>query len=143
MAEHRYEREIDELLRHMEGEPPAPLPFRRRRASPWAGAWRRARAALAEQSAVESLLATALLLIVGAFVLGWIAPSLAGPLAAPLGLLGLGCLIAALAISIWNGASGHPTRYRGRAQYPAAGGGTVDWHALAWQFRRWLGRLRG
>jgi hypothetical protein len=143
MAEHRYEREIDELLRHIEGEQRAPLPFRRRRAARWVGAWRRARGTLRGQSAVEQLMALALLLVLTAFVVGWLAPALAAPLAAPLGVLAVGCLIAALGISVWNGAAGRPTRYRGRAPYPSAGAGAVDWNALVWQFRRWLRRLRG
>jgi hypothetical protein len=139
MAEHRYEREIDELLRHMEGEQRAPLPFRRRRATPWAGAWRRAQGALRDHSLVERLVALAAMLVLAAIVLGWLAPSLTAPLA----LVGVVSLIAALGISMWNGAAGHPTRYGGRAHYPAADGGAVDWNVLVFRVRRWLRRLRG
>ena len=141
MAEHRYEREIDELLRNIEGEQRAPLPFRRRRATPWAGTWRRARGILGERSAVEHLVLLALLLVAAAFLFGWLAPALAAPVAAPLGLLAIVCLITALGISVWNGATGHPTRYHGRAQYTPSGGGAVDWDAVVWRFRRWLRRF--
>ncbi|HLH27019.1 MAG TPA: hypothetical protein VK066_31240 [Chloroflexota bacterium] len=139
MADHRYEREIDELLRHMEAENRAPLPFRRRRAAPWTAAWRRARGAVSGQSAVEQLMALAAVLMVGTLLLALLAPRFAGPL----GLAALGCFLASLALSVWNGASGHPTRYHGRHSYPPAAGAAVDWDSLAWRFRRWLRRLRG
>src|SRR5579883_3066352 len=80
MADHRYEREIDELLRHMEAENRAPLPFRRRRAAPWTAAWRRARGAVSGQSAVEQLMALAAVLMVGTLLLALLAPRFAGPL---------------------------------------------------------------
>lgn len=139
MADHRYEREIDELLRHIEGENRAPLPFRRRRAPPWAGAWRRARGAVSGQSMVERLMALAVVLLVATLALTPFAPRMAGPGC----LLALGAFVAALALSVWNGASGHPTRYQGRAHGPPAAGATVDWGNLIWRFRRWVRRPRG
>lgn len=142
MAEHRYEREIDELLRNMEGEQRAPLPFRRRRTAPWTDLWRRARTTLGQESGVERLMLLALTLVLAAFALSWLVPSLAGPVAAPLGLVALGCLIAALGLSVWNGASGRPTQYHGRTRYAAASGGPIDWDGLLWRFRRWLRRFR-
>jgi hypothetical protein len=139
MAEHRYEREIDELLRHMEGENRAPLPFRRRRTPPWAAAWRRARGATSGHSVVERLMVLAVLLFLSTLVLRFVAPSLASPV----GMAALGAFVAALALSVRNGASGHPTRYQGRAASPPVAGAAVDWDGLVWRVRRWLRRLRG
>jgi hypothetical protein len=139
MAEHRYEREIDELLRRMEGEQRAPLPFRRRRATPWASAWRRLRGAIRGHSAVDRLTALAVILLLGTFAIGLFAPRLAGPLS----VLAVASFVAALALSVWNGASGHSPRYSGRAPYARTTGTAVDWEALIWRFRRWLRRLRG
>jgi hypothetical protein len=139
MAEHRYEREIDELLRNLESEHRAPLPFRRRRVSPWTAAWRRARLLLAVESAVERLMALAVILLLTTFLLGVFAPRLAGPL----GLLAVLCFVGALTLSVVNGVSGHTNvdYLRGRS-YPHAERG-VDWAALSWHLRRWLRRLRG
>jgi hypothetical protein len=139
MADHRYEREIDELLRHMESENRAPLPFRRRRAPPWTAAWRRARGAASGQGVIERLMALAIVLLLATFTLGLFAPRLAGPVC----LVALAAFVGALALSVWNGASGHPTRYHGRASYPPVAGAAIDWNGLRWRFRRWLRRLRG
>ena len=138
MADHQYEREIDELLRHMEGENRAPLPFRRRRTPPWTTAWRRARAITLGQSAVERLMALAAALLLATFALALLAPRLAGPVC----VAALSAFVAALVLSVWNGASGHPTRYQGRASYPPVSGAAVDWDGLVWRFRRWLRRGR-
>jgi len=138
MADHRYEREIDELLQHMEGEGRAPLPFRRRRSAPWAGVWRWARGMAIGQSAVERLMALAALLLLATFILGVFAPRLTGPVC----IAALTAFVAALIVSVWNGASGHPTRYQGRASYPSASGAAVDWDGLLWRLRRWFRRRR-
>ncbi|HZS03118.1 MAG TPA: hypothetical protein VFE37_30695 [Chloroflexota bacterium] len=139
MAEHRYEREIDELLRHMEAENRAPLPFRRRRARPWTAAWRRVRGFSGGQSLVERLMALAVLLLLATFALRLFVPQFSDAVC----LAALGAFIAALAVSVWNGAAGRPTRYQGRAMYGPAAGAAVDWDGLVWRFRRWLRRLRG
>src|SRR5689334_15990538 len=139
MAENRYEREIDELLRQLEGEQRAPLPFRRRRTSPWAAAWRRAQPLLGNHSAVERLMALAVILLLVTCVMGLFAPRLSGPL----GLLTVASLVAALALSVLNGAAGHSSAYSGRGRYGPAAGVAVDWDGLMWRFRQWLRRLRG
>ena len=139
MAEHRYEREIDELLRRIEGEHRAPLPFRRQRAAPWAAVWGRARVLLGLQSAVERLMLAAVVLLLVTFLLGLFAPRLAGPL----GLLALLSFVAALGLSVWHGANGRGAAQGSRGQYYPAAGSSVDWGGLTWRLRRWLRRLRG
>ncbi|HEY7066757.1 MAG TPA: hypothetical protein VII06_35145 [Chloroflexota bacterium] len=139
MAENRYEREIDDLLRQLEGEQRDPLPFRRRRASPWSAAWRRVQPLLGTHSAVERLMALAVVLLLATFVMGLFAPRLSGPLA----LLAVASLVVALALSVLNGAAGHSSAYSSRGRYAPAAGAAVDWDGLMWRFRRWLRRLRG
>jgi hypothetical protein len=139
MADHQYEREIDELLRHMEGDSRAPLPFRRLLLASCAAARPRAHATTGGQAAVERLMAAAVILLVGTFVLTPLAPGVVGFTC----LMALSAFVAALGLSVWNGASGHPTRYTRGAYGPHAAGAAIDWNQLAWRFRRWVRRLRG
>jgi len=139
MADHQYEREIDELLRHMEGDSRAPLPFRRRRAAPWAAAWRRMRTLRAGAPAVERLMALAVILLLGTFVLTPFAPGVVGFTC----LLAISAFVIALGLSVWNGASGHPNYYPTRPHGSPGAGAAVNWDQLMWRFRRWMRRLRG
>jgi hypothetical protein len=136
MAEQRYEREIDELLRRLEHDSPSPLPFRRRSA-PWVRARRALEGVLAVQSAVERLMALAVVLLLGTLVLGIFAPRFAAPLAG----LAVGAFVLALGLSVWNGASGKRTysAQSGRHYTPHA---TADWNQLVWRARAWLRRFR-
>ncbi len=137
MAEHRYEREIDELLRRMESEHGAPLPFRRRTSS-WASRWRRLRDVLIVQSAVERLMAVAALSLLATLILGVFAPRFAAPLAG----VALGCFVLALGLSVWHGASGHGPNYGAPSRHYGPQR-AVNWDQLVWRLRRWLRRLRG
>jgi hypothetical protein len=139
MAEQRYEREIDELLKRLEAEHREPLPFRmRRRGSPWARAWSRLGPLLGPRSTVERLMALAAVLLLATFVLRFVAPALAWALV----LIALGCFVSALGLSVWGGVSRRGTQGRWSAeQYPPAGR-AVDWDALGWRLRRWFNRFR-
>jgi hypothetical protein len=137
MAEQRYEREIDELLQRMDREQRAPLPFRRRRAAPWAGLGARLGQLVGGQSLVERLMAAAVALLLATVFLGFFAPGLSRIA----GVAAVSCFVAALAVSVWAGVQApHGSRYRRAPSYPAAGG--VDWDRLGWRIRRWLGRFR-
>jgi hypothetical protein len=137
MADNRYEREIDELLQRLEGEHRAPLPFRRR-ASPWANAWRRIQDALVVQSAVERLMALAVVLLLATIVLGLMAPRFVAPLAA----LTLGCFVLALGLSVWQGATGHSAHPPPQSHPHYSTQRHVDWDRAVWRLRRWFGRFR-
>ena len=137
MADNRYEREIDELLRRLESEHRAPLPFRRR-ASPWAVAWRRLQHLLTVQSAVERLMALAVVFLLGTIVLGFVSVRFAAPLTA----LALACFVLALGLSVWQGATGHSTHQRPQIRPYYSGQGHVDWDRAVWRLRGWLRRFR-
>jgi hypothetical protein len=139
MAEHRYEREIDDLLRRMESQHPDPLPFRlRRRTSRWHAAWTRFGTLVGVQSPVERLMGLSILLILATFALGFIAPRFA----APLGLLAVACFVAALVLSVWQGAKGHGSVARSTWQSAHGAPPPVDWDDLTRRLRRWLRRFR-
>ena len=139
MAEQRYEREINELLKRLEGEHREPLPFRvRRRTSPWAGFWRRASTALGMQSVVERLMALAVALLAGTILFGFVDRGFAWLI----GMLAIACFVGALTLSVWAGATGHRPRHEGN-RYPQPGAYRhVDWDALRWRLRHWLRRFR-
>ena len=137
MADNRYEREIDELLRRLESEHHAPQPFRRR-ASPWATAWRRLQDLLAVRSGVERLMALAVVFLLGTIVLGFISVRFAAPLAA----LALGCFVLALGLSVWQGATGHSTHHHPPSHPHYSAQGHVNWDRAVWRLRGWLRRFR-
>ncbi|HLI29331.1 MAG TPA: hypothetical protein VKZ60_19870 [Chloroflexota bacterium] len=134
MAEKRYEREIDELLRRLEVEYRDPIPFRpRRRPRPWTVARQRLGAALARASLVEQLLLAAIALL-GAGLLVRLA---GGAQAWVLGLLAVVCFFGGLALAVWQGAQ---RPYSLRGGYPAPP--RLDLDRLLYRLRRWL-RGRG
>ena len=136
MAEQRYQREIDELLRRMERDSASPLPFRRRR-TPWARARRALRVSLPTQSTIARFMRYSVSLLLAAFGLGLVAPLLAPPLAG----LALASFVLALALSVWRGAAGKGDYTSGLARHSAPPT-TADWDRLVWRFRGWLRHFR-
>ena len=138
MAEQRYEREINELLQSLAKDNPEPLPFRRRRTSPWSAARRRVSHLVAVQSIVERLMALAIVLLLATLAFGMFAPTLARLS----GYLAVACFVGALAVSVWVGAqTKDPRRYDPERTYHQRGS-AVDWDRLVWRVRRWLARFR-
>ena len=139
MAEHQYEREIDELLKRLESEHRDPLPFRpRRRTPPWSAGWQRLGGVLGIQSTVERLMLLAVALLLGTFFLGFFAPALARAV----GVLAVGCFVGALAVSVWSGAQNRGASYHRHGHAGPSSGRTVDWDRLVWRLRGWLRRFR-
>ncbi len=131
MAE-RYEREIDELLRRLEREQRASLPFRRR--SGWARARRRLIEALTGPAAIERLMGLAAVFFLGTCLLALVVPRFAVSTA----VLALACFVLALALSLAGGLAGRrpPWEYR-----PYRRGDAVAWDRLVARVRQWLRRL--
>ena len=139
MAENQYEREIDELLRRLDAEQRSPLPFRARRSRrSWNAAWQRVTRFLGPPSMVERLMAVSVILLLATFVLGFVVPRLAWTAA----MLAVATFVAALALSVWNGAVGRG-RTGGYEQPHGYSANAVDWNGLHWRLRRWWRRLRG
>ncbi|MBX5491706.1 MAG: hypothetical protein IRZ14_11160 [Chloroflexi bacterium] len=138
MAEKRYEREIDELLRRLEAEDRAPIPFRpRRRQPPWVRAWRRVTAATAHASPVELLLLAAVGLLLTAVLVRFAGVAQAGLLA----LLAVVCFFGGLGLAVWQGAR-RPYRVYGWGGMSSSGP-RWDVDRLILCLRRWLRSRRG
>jgi hypothetical protein len=140
MPDDRYQREIDELLKGLERQHREPLSFRlRRRGSPWRSIWQRGYGVIGGHSAVERLMMLAVALLGLTLVLSFLAPWFTDLVAT----LALASFLAALVVSIGEGASGnHSTPHGHRAVHPQPGP-AVDWSSLGRRLRRWWRRLRG
>jgi preprotein translocase subunit SecG len=138
MAEQRYEREINELLQRLDGEEPKPLRFRKRRRAPWSAAWAHLASVLAVQSLVERLMALAVVFLLAAIALGFMAPVLVRVTI----LLAVACFIGALALSVWSGAQARDSsRYQPERLHHSQGS-AIDWGRVTWRVRSWLARFR-
>lgn len=139
MAEKRYEREIDDLLRQLEAEQREPLPFRPRpRPSRWRTEWQRWSGVAAAGSVVEWLMAAAVVLLVLAFLLRVTGLMLAWLVA----VLAVGCLFAALALSVVRGARQPGGRERSASHYYRSHREGPDWGEFTARLRRWFNRFR-
>jgi hypothetical protein len=138
MADDRYQREIDELLKRLERQHQEPLIFRlRRRASPWQSIWRRGYQLVGGHSAIERLLLLAVGLLGVTVLLGSFAPRLV----MPVGFLAVACLLAAMVVSIDEGRSGNRSSPPGHRGYMPPSSPALDWSALGWRLRQWWRRL--
>jgi hypothetical protein len=139
MADDRYQREIDELLKRLERQHQEPLIFRlRRRASPWQSMWRRGYQLVGGHSAVERLVLIAVVFLGLTLLLGLFDSRLALTSA----VLSVAALMAALVVSIGEGATGNrPAPRHERGLYPHPGS-ALDWGSLSWRLRRWWRRFR-
>lgn len=132
MAEKRYEREIDELLRRLEAEYREPIPFRpRRRQRPWTTLRRRLASAFADASLIDRLLLAAVVLLIAGLGVRWAGIAQAWVL----GVLAVACFFGGLALAVWQGAQRPPSLYNGYGAPPAA---RLNLDGFLYRLRRWL-----
>jgi hypothetical protein len=140
MADERYRREIDEVLRRLEQQHPEPVPFRlRRSAGRWRSGWQSLYELFGGRSLVERLMTGALILLVCTLICGLFAPRFVLPVASA----AIACFVAGLAVSVSQGIGGSPRVDYPRSRGYAAGSPGVDWSGLTRSFRRWWRGLRG
>lgn len=138
MAEKRYEREIDELLRRLDDGRQEPLPFRPRRQPSRLRLWLgQLSQAFVLGSLVEWLLAAAVALLLASFVLRLVGM----PLSAALAVLAVVCFVSSLTIAVWHGTRRPAGRHYGRYG-PPPGQSSVDWDGLTQRLRQWWRRFR-
>jgi len=135
----RYEREIDEILRRFERQPP-----RRPRGNPLvplldalATAWRRLNSITRARTTAEQLIVWSLGLVLLTFVLGYISPRLAYYAS----ILSVLMFVAAIVLSISGrgGSSSRQKRWRGKViDLPPSN--RISLSGLAWRLRQWLRR---
>ena len=129
----RYQREIDELLIHLEGRLRKESLSSKlsRRLRPYTRGLSSTLAAFLRRPPTEQFMIASMVLVLGAFVFGFFAPRLQFYL----GILALFCFLLALGLSIAGRRSpGYQKRWRGRPiDYPA--GQTIWDHLRVW-FRR-------